>query len=339
MRFLNLKVLAVFTIALVLIYALGAFFYMYRIGERDVLVERNTEVTDTEDKDERECATPERRPIAVMIAEDQEARPLSGIAFADIVIEMPVVTGSITRMMAIFTCEDPEEIGSIRSARHDFIPLAQGYDAIFAHWGGSQFALDELLRGKIDNLDAMPNYFDAFYRKKGVPAPHNGFTSTARILNAAEKLGYRLTAKFEGYKLINPKTPMANGQLSKLEINYRHPYNVWYEYSPATNSYLRWRGGEKEIDALTTEQVETKNVVVMRAKSRQIGEGYNDVDVLGTGEAVVYRNAEEIKGSWAKKAAEDALKFFDMRGEEIAFAPGKIWIEVVEPSTIVNYEL
>ena len=119
-----------------------------------------------------------------MIAGDEEARSLSGISFADIVVEMPVVTGSITRMLAIFVCEDPGEIGSVRSARHDFIPLAQGFDAILAHWGGSRLALGELNEKIMDNLDALPNYYEPFYRKVGVLAPHDGFTSRERMLNA-----------------------------------------------------------------------------------------------------------------------------------------------------------
>ena len=116
-----------------------------------------------------ECENYNRRPFAVMIAEDAEARDLSGIGSADLVIEMPVVTGSITRMMALFVCENVKEIGSVRSARHDFVPLALGYDAILAHWGGSNMALAET--DKIDNLDAMVNYYDSFYRKKWIPAP------------------------------------------------------------------------------------------------------------------------------------------------------------------------
>jgi hypothetical protein len=326
-RFLNLKVLALFTMALVLIGALGAFFYTARIGERNILVEQNTEVADSEGKDE--CANPKRRPIAVMIAEDREARPLSGIAYADIVVEMPVVTGSITRMMAIFICEDPGEIGSVRSARHDFIPLAQGFDAILAHWGGSHFARDELRKGVIDNLDAMPNYFDTFYRKDGVPAPHDGFTSMARMSSAAEKLGYRMTSNFEGYKFEENSPARMTGQ--NLEIGYRYPYNVMYEYNPETNSYLRWRGGAKEIDALNGEQVETNNVALMRAASRQIDRDYNDVDVVGEGEAVVYRNGEEARGVWIKKNAKDMLRFYDENGRDFAFAPGKIWINIIEP--------
>ena len=290
------------------------------------------------------CENHKRRPLAVMIAEDSEARPLSGISSADLVIEMPVVTGSITRMMAVFVCSDAQEIGSVRSARHDFISLAQGYDAIYAHWGGSQTALENLSSGTIDNLDALPNYFETFYRKAGISAPHDGFTSIERITNASGKLGYRLTSNFEGYKFLGQDhTPSDDGVPSQttgqvLEIGYRRPYNVRYDYYPSLNSYFRWRGDTKEIDALTGGQVSAKNIVVMRAASRQIGGGYNDVDVLSGGSATVYRNGEKIEGRWVKNKAQDVLRFYDDAGEEIRFVPGSIWIEIVEPTTEVIYK-
>jgi len=330
-----MKAFFVFVMAFISIGVLAIFFYPYK---KTIEVTSNTEAVDVVKEKEEECDNRERRPIAVMIAEDAEARPLSGVGLADIVIEMPVVTGSITRMMAIFVCEDPAEVGSVRSARHDFIPLALGFDAILAHWGGSHFALDELDKGVIDNLDAMPNYFTTFYRKPGVPAPHDGFTSMERMLSTAEKLGYRVTTNFDGYKFVeNPKQSLNfKSEIVNLEINYKYPYNVRYEYDPEANAYLRWRGGLKEIDALYGEQVETRNVVLMRAPSRQIGGGYNDVDILGEGEAVVYKNGEEIRGTWSKKEAEDVLRFYDESSEEIEFTPGTIWIEIVEPSTVVS---
>lgn len=282
------------------------------------------------------CDNFKQRPIAVMIAEDEEARPLSGISSADLVIEMPVVTGSITRMMALFVCEEPKEIGSIRSARHDFIALARGYDAILAHWGGSHLALRELEKRTLDNLDALPNYFDVFYRKKWVSAPHNGFTSMRRMLYGAQNLKYRLVSNFSGYTFIQREEGDKRG--GKLKIEYRHPYDIEYEYNPATNSYYRWRGGREEIDRLTQLQIGVKNVAVLRTKSRQIEDGYNDVDVIGSGEAMVYRNGEEIKGFWTKKSESDVLRFIDENKQEIAFIPGAIWIEIIESDTAVAYK-
>lgn len=297
--------------------------------------EKNNKISGTR------CSAFNRRPFAVMIAEDEAARPLSGIGVADLVIEMPVVTGSITRMMAFFICEDPREIGSVRSARHDFIPLAEGYGAIFVHWGGSSFALDELKNGMVDNLDALPNYFDAFYRKNWIPAPHNGFTSMRRMVYAAHSLGYGESSHFAGYTFTYEPPVRGRGEaILKIRIDYTYPYNLEYEYNPSTNSYYRWRGGREEIDKLSRLQVSAKNVVIMRAESRETGVAdYNDVDILGSGGAVIYRNGEEVKGSWEKKKAGDALRFYDNSKKEIEFVPGAIWIEVVEQSTRVTYTL
>ncbi|MBU2068178.1 DUF3048 domain-containing protein, partial [Patescibacteria group bacterium] len=96
------------------------------------------------------CQNYQQRPLAIVLANDPVTRPLFGLSQADLVIEMPVITNSITRLIAFFVCNQPEKIGSLRSARHDFIPLAQGLDAVLVHWGGSHFALDKLDAGIMD---------------------------------------------------------------------------------------------------------------------------------------------------------------------------------------------
>lgn len=288
------------------------------------------------------CENHSGRPFAVMIAEDPEARPLSGIGSADLVVEMPVITGSVTRLLSVFQCTIPREIGSIRSARHDYIPLVMGLDAIFVHWGGSHYALDKLNRRIMDNINALFNPFGAFYRNPNIPRPHNGFTSEDRLLNAAKGLGYRMETMFEGYPRTQEETP--NPKLytphPRLTIGYPYPFNVSYAYNPETNNYLRWRGNKEEIDRLTDKQVEVKNIVIMRARSRQIEGQYNDVDIEGLGEAMVYRNGEEIKGTWSKDKTEPKSKlyFYDKTGNEIEFVPGSIWIHVVEPYQRVKLE-
>ena len=297
------------------------------------------------------CQRANQRPFAVMMASDEIARPLSGISSADLVFEMPVVSGGITRLMAFYNCELPEEIGSIRSARHDFIPLAQGFDAIFVHWGGSHFALDKLNKKIIDNIDALRNPYSAFYRQKGIASPHNGFSSGNRLINSADKLDYRLENNFEGYphqnqiskiKNQNDNSKFKNDKSQKLilAIGYPYPFNIKYEYNPETNSYKRWRGEKPEIDKINSKQVEVKNVVVMRAQSRQIEGQYNDVDIEGEGDLEVYQSGEMIKGKWRKNKSDKKSKlyFLNEQGEEIKFVPGKIWVEIVEPYQSVKYE-
>ncbi len=287
------------------------------------------------------CQRANQRLFAVMIASDEIARPLSGISSADLVFEMPVVSGGITRLMAFYNCELPGEIGSIRSARHDFIPLAQGFDAIFVHWGGSHFALDKLNKKIIDNIDALRNPYSAFYRQKGISSPHNGFSSGNRLISSSYKLGYRSENNFEGYPHLDSSQQSAvSSQQLSVKIGYPYPFNIKYEYNPETNSYKRWRGNKPEIDKINSKQVEVKNVVVMRARSRQIEGQYNDVDIEGEGNLEVYQLGKMIKGKWKKDKADKKSKlyFLNEKDEEIKFLPGKIWVEIVEPHQKTGYE-
>lgn len=293
-----------------------------------------------------ECQNYNRRPFAVMISGDAITRPLSGVAQADMVFEMPVITGSITRFMAVFVCEDPPEIGSVRSARHDFIPLAAGVDAIFVHWGGSHFALDRLKDKVVNNLDALTNPYKTFYRKpEAPPPPHDGFTSTGGIINAAQKLGYRMEDKFEGYKFYSQKDIdeqkkefidkqfcSKNQQGCSLMIDYPGPFRIKYSYDFDNNLYGRERGSSPEMDRNTKSQVKAKNVIIMIAKSRQIEDQYNDVELEGDGRAIIFQNGRKIEGRWEKDRTniESKLKFMTDGGQEIKLVPGQTWIEIIE---------
>jgi hypothetical protein len=283
------------------------------------------------------CANPKQRPIAVMLGGDPESRPLSGLSEADLVVEMPVVTSSITRYMAIFACNKTAEIGNIRSARHDYIPLAMGFDAILAHWGGSHFALDKLNAGIMDNINAL--YLDGtvFYRKLGKVAPFNGFTSFDRLENYATQRNYHLTDNFEGYKFLDKEDPAPTS--GRLTIGYPSAFKVEYQYDPEKNEYLRFKGGSREMDKNNSQQVAAKDVVIMYVASRQIEGQYNDVDVEGEGKAIVYENGKEITGKWSKDKSKPASKlfFYDDAGQEIAFVPGQIWIQIVQPDQSVDW--
>jgi hypothetical protein len=287
------------------------------------------------------CANAERRPLAVMLEEDAVARPLSGIGEADLVVEMQVVQGSMTRMMPVFICATPAQIGAVRSARDDYIPLAAGLDAIYAHWGGSHFALDELKTGVIDDIDALTNPYSAFYRTSDIAAPHNGFTSISRLIYAAQKLGLRTTGKFIGYPHLSGQEVTSHGQEKKtLRVGYSPPFNVGYEYSPDDNSYLRYRANSKEIDKNTGAQVEAKNVIIMRAVSEPLEGQYNDVHVEGGGKAEYYLNGKVQTGTWKKDKSDLAAKlyFYDDKGQEIKFVPGSIWVEIVDPDSSVTWQ-
>ncbi|MEA2097678.1 MAG: DUF3048 domain-containing protein [Patescibacteria group bacterium] len=313
----------------------------------DEIVIDNSGDEDNKDEDEGErslingirCENVKARPFAVMLAGDLEAWPLSGLASADLVVEMPVVTNGITRYMAVYVCGEPAEVGSIRSARHDFIPLAMGFDAIYAHWGGSHYALDKLNNKIMDNVNALYLDGSVFYRKPGLPKPHDGFTTIKRLKEYSERIDYRMESEFEGYKFYEEENPIdKNGELN---IGYPLVYEVKYIYDFEKNLYFRIKGDKIDRDKLTSEQISAKNVVIIFAASRQIEGQYNDMDIEGEGDAIVYQNGREIKGKWKKDKTnmKSKLYFYNKANEEIKFVPGTIWIQVVQTNQKVGWEV
>lgn len=281
------------------------------------------------------CETADRRPVAVMLESDPEGRPLSGIGQADVVVEMPVTPNGITRFMAVYQCQTPKEIGAIRSAREDFIPLAAGFESIYAHWGGERGALAQLDSRIMDNINALDFDGTVFYRKSGIAAPHNGFSNLDRLFGQAKAFKYDLTKDFTGYphSTVQPTRNLAN-VANTVSLNYPG-YNgldqVIWNYDATTNLYKRLRGGSPEIDKNTNQQVTASVIAVMHTTSRILtkGDQYVVVETTGQGSAEVYQNGIVISGIWKKDPAklDSKLFFYDANGKEIQFLPGQIWME------------
>ena len=302
------------------------------------------------------CANWNRRPIAVMEAADVSVRPDSGFSDADLVLEMPAITASITRLMPVYVCNDPAEVGSIRSTRHDYIALAAGWNAILAHWGGSHFAADILNKGTlgkggvVDDLDLNGSMGhkapECGFRKEGIPAPDNGFAKFPTLLDCAQKAGYDMTDKFSGYPHQAEASPDQRPKGGDLRVGFAKPYDVNYTYDPASNTYLRTWGGTADVDANNGKRNAPKNVIVVIASSEQIEGQYNNVqigdpqfDTVTEGDAHYYLNGQEYAGRWKKDKSSWSSKLFlyDDKGQEMKFVPGQMWVEVLEPGQALKW--
>jgi len=293
------------------------------------------------------CADWNRRPIAVMQPADVPARPAAGFSDADMVIEMPVITASITRLMGVYVCGNPDDVGSMRSARHDYIALAKGLDAIFVHWGGSHFAIDKLNEGVIDDMncnnDGGKSAGQYCYRKEAsgtMRGVDTGYAKFAQLLQGAKDFSYRLENKFAGYPHQAEAPVDQRGAGGHLRVAFAGPYAAEYDYDKASNTYLRTWGGLQDTDRNNGKRIAPKNIIVMIATSEQIEGQYNNVqigdpwyDTSDSGEASYYMNGQEYKGTWKKdkSSLDSKLFFYDQSGQEIKLVPGQIWVEVLEP--------
>jgi hypothetical protein len=297
-----------------------------------------------------ECENWNKRPVAVMQPSDITARPAAGFSKADMVIEMPAYTSSVTRLMGVYICEIPEDIGAIRSARHDHVALAGGLDAFFVHWGGSHFALDLLNENVIDRIDCMTTGYCGRWDWQSDPVMRmedSGHITKENVLKAISEKGFRAESTFSGYPHQEdaPEDKRPNG--GHLRVAFAKPYDVEYDYDKATNSYLRTWADTADTDRSNKERLAPKNVVVMFARSDQVtntqdykGKGlrdpwekveaikntgsesisgrYNNVqigdpwyDESDNGPAKFYMNGQEISGTWKKdKSKIDSKLFF-----------------------------
>ncbi len=271
------------------------------------------------------CDGYDSRPFAVMVSSDKEARPLSGIGEADMVFEMPVVDVGFTRMMAVYQCGRPKEVGSIRSSRLDFVPLALGVNAIYAHFGGEHTVLTELNKGIIDNIDGLKYDGTIYYRKKEIPRPHNAFTGFDLLTKVSKDLNYNLTDPKVTY--LHDSDSKSQGNVSPLPV-FNDDFKVAWEYHQDTNTYLRIRSGQPEIDKNTDKQVSANNVVIMKTTWSPINKDYIRVKTVGSGGLLVYKNGVVISGTWEKQDDHAKLMFYDQNHKEISLAPGITWVEI-----------
>ncbi|MDD3498406.1 MAG: DUF3048 domain-containing protein [Candidatus Moranbacteria bacterium] len=275
---------------------------IYSTVARDAIRKKRTSLISTESSQESGKAVPlnegnlspisglacdnwDKRPIAIMQPADMQARPAAGFSQADMVIEMPGFTASVTRLMGIYICDIPDEAGAIRSSRHDYIHLAKGLDAVFIHWGGSIFALEKLKGNIIDHIDCMV-YSGKYCHRwdwaniSGMRMEDSGHVTRESVLQAMDDLNFRKESQFNGYphQAEAPLEERPGG--GNLRVAFAKPYDVEYDYDKETNSYLRTWGDTADTDRNNGKRLAPKNVVVMIAESEQIS---LNIDYAGRG--------------------------------------------------------
>lgn len=320
------------------------------------------------------CENWNKRPVAVMQPADVQARPAAGFSEADMVIEMPAFTGSVTRLMGVYICNIPKEIGAIRSSRHDYIALAAGLDAFFIHWGGSHFALDLLKEKVIDNLDCMSSNLCSRWPVAGkMRLEDTGHITKENVLTAMSNLKLRNESSFAGYAHQQEATLDQRPSGGHLRVAFKKPYDTEFDYDKETNTFIRTWGEELDTDRNNNQKIAPKNVAVLIASSSQItteqdysgltdpwknveeikktgvesiSGRYNNVEIgdpwydhSDSGDAYYYFNGKETKGSWKKDRSKlnSKLFFLDEQGQEIKFVPGQIWVDILEPGQALRW--
>lgn len=296
------------------------------------------------DGTEVDKALAHRRPFAVMVENHPDARPQAGLSSAANVWES-MTEGGITRFMAVFGPRDAEKIGPVRSARPYFIAWASGYQALYAHAGGSQAGL--ALLGSTKNVVDMPHAAAYFHRepRPGIASEHTLFTSSKDLYAyAISRKVATDTQDFAAFKFQDDLAVEKRPAAASISIKFSSAsYDVKWEYDKEKNAYKRSLAGNPHKDKNTGEQIVTKNVVTLNIDRRydsntNHGKGEWFMTTEGQGKAVLYRDGQKIAATWKKPSQGEMLKLYSDTGEELAFNRGQIWFEVTPPDVSVVSE-
>jgi len=275
------------------------------------------------------CKNYKRRALGIIVAQYPETMPLSGISQAAVAIEGPTANpGGVTRILLIFQCNLPKEVGSIRSVRPYMVDNALGHDVVLSSWGGASSAIAKIKQLKVDWFDGRANPGGAFFRKNNRYAPHNGFARPSDLWDNVKAQKIRRTNQFKGYKFLEKNKIKPKKATKVIKIDYYYP--VKFVYDQKTGKYFRYWNEQKAIDLNTGKQAYADNLILMKTKQGVLSPGVANVKVTGSGTAMIYQLGKTIKGRWVKKTSESRLLFLDSKGKEIRMVPGHTWIELVE---------
>ena len=280
------------------------------------------------------------RPYAVMINCHNGALPQAGLNNAYIVYEL-MVEGGITRMMALFKDKDVDKIGSIRSARTQYLDYVYENDAIYIHAGGAEDATKRIANEGINDVDV-----DGAYGIRDTSLnrawEHKLFTTTNLIKKGATDKGYRLTTDTKSLlnyttDEIDPTTYQGSSIANNVSIKYSDYRTSNYTYDSSSKTYLRSMNSTKNTDLVTGEQYKVKNILVYAVNySSYCDHGYclyQKIDNVGTGEGLYITDGYSIPIIW-EKSSKNAKTIYKLKetGKELELNDGNTYIQIYPTS-------
>ncbi len=295
-------------------------------------------------------------PVVVMIDNLPEARAYqAGLAEALVVYET-LSEGGSTRLEAGFAGPpQAERVGPVRSVRPYFVQVAAGWGAFFWHAGGSPegLALIKNLQNKneLTDLNEISGYGPVYlWRDKSLAAPHNLFTSGAKISQAltdfelkvlpVDKLTWRWD-KSPDDKAVKKQAAKAAGRANNIEIIFSPGlvFNPSYVYDADSKTYKRSLAKKAQQDYNTKEQLAPANVIIQKVPAeRALPSGYDRIDfaIVGEGEAIYFRDGQVFAGKW-KKAASPSQTEWLLDNRPYILKPGQTWVAIVPGERTVIY--
>ena len=269
------------------------------------------------------------KPVLVVKFDNTpNAQPHTGLKDADIVYIEEVEYG-LTRIAAVFATTLPTTVGPIRSARISDIDLLAQFGRPAFAYSGSQHRLRPVI--------AAASLYDVsgdmggtgYFRDPSRPAPYNFMGHPASLLARAPHASLARDIGFTFSTLV----PAGGRPVKSVTATYPSS-QAQFVWDPATSSWaVRLNGRPARATEGGTQHAST--VVIQYV--RQYDSGYHDkftgrtpmLVTVGSGKGWVLRDGRAYPVTWKRPSPTSGTTFTDARGIRVAFAPGQVWVALV----------
>ncbi len=273
-----------------------------------------------------------KRPIAIMINNLSVAQKVqTGLGQADIVYETEV-EGGITRLMAVFQdVSSVGQLGTIRSARYDYIDLAMGHNAVYCYHGADKVYAEAHLS---DTARILVDTNNCGKRIK------NGLSKEHTLYTYGDKLWDYVNQKVKKFDYPDQKPWQ---EFSTDEISYSNPANSvtvkfsgaaksTFKYDAETKKYIRFANGTERKDFVSGESLYFKNVFVLLTSITDREDGLHKAIKLSSGDGYYISNGTYTPIKWKKGASDDPLVMTNVDGSTLHVNAGNSFVCIASKS-------
>lgn len=274
--------------------------------------------------------------LAVKIDNHDDARPQIALNRTDIVFE-ELVEGGLTRYVAVWHSDIPDEVGPVRSIRPMDPDIATPFGGIIAYSGGQEQFVEMMMATPLVNLVFDYDDTGLFERADERPGPHDVILASdeavmrnASLAPPAVQFAYGSTDPLAAPAFAAVPTSTIGLVFSEAR------YPSW-QWDAAASVWQRSQEGSPDLEA-SGERVRATNVVTLRVA---IDDSFGEVPrtvMVSSGEAWVSVAGRTAHGTWAKDAPASPIRLTADDGSPLRLAPGNTWVELVPDDGSVAFE-
>ena len=283
----------------------------------------------------------DRRTVTVKIDNKSSARPQAGIQEADLVYEMLVEAG-LTRFAFVFHQSDLDWVGPVRSGRVTDLGALLWMDGLVQVSGAQPWVQDILRKG---GLRVVYDSGRSTWRESHRSAPHNLYTSTFKLREQADAIGWPDD---------NPGNIFDFGEPTESSVAATE---VRFDWSSQPDVVWRWNGdlyeryNEDEPHMWVTEETRTQEGEIVTTPTLVVitgrkylnhdptgwGSSIPTIETKGEGDAYVFTSGTVVEGRWQRDSYKDTFDLTEPDGTPIILEPSKMWVIVFPDNRTVTW--